>query len=308
MINNILRYDEFEIKKIIEQSNNDFTINTKKIKNAEIKILEINDILKKNYGESNYKLAVCLLTLSDRYGDFILENLKNLKFINHLENLNAFLLFPPENLFTKQKPILKESLISLSEDKPIIMLHELRHFLTSLKDNNYYLDEKIFYQRVGLTKTIITQENNINNIKNYGIGLDEVCNVYQSEQLMNDFLSLRNYNFKNIEISNLMNSIKNPYKAGYKDNSYYNLSLLMTPLLKNKDFIKLTDYYANNGNLKMFESDFNMLYNEYTNYLIFEKNIDLFMKFDNENIINNKEEIFELKKLILNMSKTKRKL
>lgn len=311
MVLEILKYDGYPIKELKFDSNEDYRLDGKIIENAEEKIMLYNKLIKEKKGKENLKLAVALAAIVEKYGTNILEEVGNLDIIykEFSDGIQGkFALAPPDNQFTNEKSKMKNSQIYLGSNKDIVLLHELRHFVSSLKNSNIYLDANTLYQRTGLSQVLRIKEDNRFVFSCFGKGFDEVCNVYQSEQLKNILLRLKNIEFKNQEITNLLYETKNPYRNGYSDGAYYFTSLLLTPLLNKKDFIELTDFHAINGDYDKFENEFNYLYGDSIDFVSFVNNIDTFNSLDVQQIEQNKKGIKELKKVIIDMSRTTKKL
>lgn len=164
----------------------------------------------------------------------------------------------------KQKPqtiILGSNLSDEVLATPILRLemlvHELRHALTSYHNTNKLLDPTTYYMRSGFQETFYTKKSDSkDNIseKRFGCILDEVINTFGSERIINKILHLKGVKIDNKNLREYLNTIKTSQQdQKYRALGYNSEIRLMYPLLLNDTFFSLVNEKSFTGELEEFK-------------------------------------------------------
>ena len=148
------------------------------------------------------------------------------------------------------------------------LIHELRHALTSTKNNNYYLDKNNYYIRCGLTEYFFKKGNE--NPYAFAVIIDEIFNVYFTDILVNNILNYKNNNIDRTEFKKYLYSLKQFAKV-YESTSYDLEKLICKPLFFNKKIVKTANYAAMTGDIDAFADNF-YNYEDYVNFLDYLSN------------------------------------
>ncbi len=157
------------------------------------------------------------------------------------ENINAFFdrkLIYYDNKYITKKYILIGNDISNNYIKYIdAIIHELNHAVNSIKNEIKEEKDKL-YLRTGLSSAIYKKE-----AINVGIGktdeyiLEEIINTKQTEEIINIILKFSEQGTTDIEISNMLESIKREINnTKYKSDAYLYETYICKELLSNKTF------------------------------------------------------------------------
>ena len=203
--------------------------------------------LKKNY-DSNLKhlLYVIMTAFVFKYDlkceSNIIDCFKKTRIIFGETNLNisAFfdrkLLFYNNNYYT-DKYILIGNTISNNYIKYIdTIINELNHAVNSIK-NEVKEDTDKIYLRTGLSYSIYKKDTNIGIGKTNEYILEEIINTKQTEEIINIILKFSEQSVSDIEISNMLQSIKREINSdNYRSEAYQYESLICKDMLNNKTF------------------------------------------------------------------------
>lgn len=158
-----------------------------------------------------------------------------------------------ENLFTSQKPIIKKEikLYTYSNNKELshmtkleILIHELRHVLTSYYNSGYYLNADTFYYRGGLLEEKISRESE----SRTSDAFDEAINSHMTYILLNYVVKLKKVYLDNKSVRQFLSEI-NLINNDVAIMGYSNLLNLLEPLLLNTPFLDFTDQRTVDGNI-----------------------------------------------------------
>ncbi len=129
------------------------------------------------------------------------------------------------------------------------VVHEFNHSLNSM-ENEIKKNDKEVLLRTGLSFSLYNREI-IDKSKSFI--LEEMINTKQSEEIVSTIYNF-NYNGNNIEIKNMIETIKKEKnQSNFKSNAYRFFMECCRDLLDNKTFIKNVELYRLNGNINEIE-------------------------------------------------------
>ena len=173
--------------------------------------------------------------------------------------LASFSTFTNVDLFENEFSLIKPKIFLVDDnkfqknEKFNILIHELRHALTSQKKSNYFLNEDTYYKRSGLEYCFIRK--NIDQIYNFNLYFEEAFNEYSSIVLLNTILNYKNSKIENNEIIKLLHSIKGNLKNGhYNSSNYEDEREIIEPFLNKKEIVETLNKISFTGETHLLDS------------------------------------------------------
>ena len=158
------------------------------------------------------------------------------------------------------------------------LVHEIRHALSSQRNTNKYLNNKLFYKRCGLHEYFFRSDIDVTE---KGIAMEEVFNAYFTDVLLNNILNYKYNKIDNSLLNIIVNRLEHNPKTYYEGIGYKFTKEICKPLFFNKDIVEAAKNAALNGN-------FNDLFMLFRNYYCYTDELDDIMyNFADEKKVNN---------------------
>ena len=136
------------------------------------------------------------------------------------------------------------------------LIHEMRHGLTKILNNNMYIKDDIYFTRTGLIENFYVLKNDNIYCTKYGTCIEELFNSYFTESLVN---IIKKYKYNTIDNQNIKRFLKELKLEPYYTSAYQTLFSACSLFFYNKDIV----YMANNAGITGKTEDFKNLFDDY---------------------------------------------